>query len=1223
MSTSVRRRAAATLLAVAGLVVIPAFVPAAAGQSGQADQPAPDAGPAVPDCDLGAAQSPRDELVGCTDVVLTFDSAPDVGATTTVDVAVTSAKEIRGAELTLRANSGFALTGTPGFADRGAQESGVGPMTAVARSIDLAADRTVHFSVTVTGAKAGLGVLQARLDTTGGAFDGGDELSVRLGRRTDLTTPRRPRLIPSREPVQLATQQTGLAPYHRAPLRGRRALDPGTPGASCSSGRITYADELGEAQVSANLTLQIWDADDDSADDDLLAETLTDADGAFDLCFESTDDEGGGQEIYIAIRTENGAWRIRDTPSSNATYVLTSSSVGINDPATFDWGDFLVDNDYGRLLHAFASLNLLYNWQFDVSGGYLDNAGDTRQMVANWTPTSTDGTYYDVAANDIHLVADDPDADYLTISEAAKALMDALYDDAYPATPNCSRNFLTSTSTGCAWTRGWADWVAARVLDDPYLRYSNGNSYGLEAQGWGDFYIDYGVQGDTFEYRVAGALIDLSDSTNENYWDRHGEGGATASTEEIYTSAAQREVSDTLFDYFTNDRVGEGDTGYYARASLFQNTIDYTHRDPLVSGEPLTRPGAPPAPSGLAYSYEAQASFWGGVAVRPAGLYDFDLSLYSDEAQTDLLALSSIATTGVIDYVVVDGHHSTGDFYPYVQDFSFAGPYRIEEMTGSVALALGTTQLSFLGKEVLQVLDVGADAGVVQYIGVRPDPSLDVSILAHVSDPSNATTWAQPRNSRVAGADNLSAGQRGFLTYSVPTADQTGLVVLNESGTAASYTLYRDTAGPGSPTVLADGGNPSTYDTSVDLALSASASNGAGSTPLYQMQISTDGAFDSEPWVDYATTGTATLPAGLGSKTVSVRYRNAAGAISATATDTINVVATPMCNSLTPTVAGFGTVTGTAGSDVIVGGPGADVISGLGGNDTICGLGGNDSVNDGPGADTVFGDNGNDVVKQPATGDAGDVFDGGAGIDQVSYGARSGNITVTLDANADDGLAGEGDLVQTTIENVTTGGGNDTLLGTSAANRLIGNGGADIIIGAGGNDYLTGNGGVDTLRGGDGNDTILAGDGDDTIEEGTTANGTDLIKGGTGSDLVTYENRSLGVAIRLNGVPTSGASGENDKILNCEHALGGAGNDTLVGHVTADTLSGAGGNDTITGNGNADALTGGPGADVLNGGNGNDNLTTTDGVNGNDTANGGAGSDTATTDPGDIRISIP
>ena len=59
------------------------------------------------------------------------------------------------------------------------------------------------------------------------------------------------------------------------------------------------------------------------------------------------------------------------------------------------------------------------------------------------------------------------------------------------------------------------------------------------------------------------------------------------------------------------------------------------------------------------------------------------------------------------------------------------------------------------------------------------------------------------------------------------------------------------------------------------------------------------------------------------------------------------------------------------------------------------------------------------------------------------------------------------------IENALGGGGNDTLTGNSAGNRLDGGAGNDVLNGMDGDDFLTGGLGNDTVDGGAGNDTAV------------------------------------------------------------------------------------------------------------------------------------------------------
>ena len=101
------------------------------------------------------------------------------------------------------------------------------------------------------------------------------------------------------------------------------------------------------------------------------------------------------------------------------------------------------------------------------------------------------------------------------------------------------------------------------------------------------------------------------------------------------------------------------------------------------------------------------------------------------------------------------------------------------------------------------------------------------------------------------------------------------------------------------------------------------------------------------------------------------------------------------------------------------------------------------------------------------------------GVDVVDYGSRTGPLTVTLNLVADDGLAGEGDTVLTSVENVDGGSRDDRITGSASAiaNRLRGGGGDDTLLGGGGGDTLIGNSGKDRLFGLDGNDSLNLVDG--------------------------------------------------------------------------------------------------------------------------------------------------
>jgi len=146
------------------------------------------------------------------------------------------------------------------------------------------------------------------------------------------------------------------------------------------------------------------------------------------------------------------------------------------------------------------------------------------------------------------------------------------------------------------------------------------------------------------------------------------------------------------------------------------------------------------------------------------------------------------------------------------------------------------------------------------------------------------------------------------------------------------------------------------------------------------------------------------------------------------------------------------TVIGGLNADTLVGGPGAEILDGSEGSDTIQGQAGEDLLQGGAGDDNLDGGSGSDI------------FRGGVGTDAARYDDRTTGVSVTLDDVPNDGGPGEGDDVNSDVENVAGGGGPDDLTGSAAANSLDGGSGEDFVDGGGGADALAGGGAADTLR---------------------------------------------------------------------------------------------------------------------------------------------------------------
>jgi len=114
------------------------------------------------------------------------------------------------------------------------------------------------------------------------------------------------------------------------------------------------------------------------------------------------------------------------------------------------------------------------------------------------------------------------------------------------------------------------------------------------------------------------------------------------------------------------------------------------------------------------------------------------------------------------------------------------------------------------------------------------------------------------------------------------------------------------------------------------------------------------------------------------------------------------------------------------------------------------------------------------------------------------FSGTSSNTSISIDlvaGRANDGLGSVYTLIG--IENISSGSGNDTIVGNDGAESFLGGNGQDSLIGGSGNDTLNGGNGADTLVGGAGNDWLYSTD------------GTDALSGGEGDDVILVGNVTL------------------------------------------------------------------------------------------------------------------
>ncbi|WP_299616467.1 calcium-binding protein, partial [uncultured Tateyamaria sp.] len=270
---------------------------------------------------------------------------------------------------------------------------------------------------------------------------------------------------------------------------------------------------------------------------------------------------------------------------------------------------------------------------------------------------------------------------------------------------------------------------------------------------------------------------------------------------------------------------------------------------------------------------------------------------------------------------------------------------------------------------------------------------------------------------------------------------------------------------------------------------------------------------------------------------------------------------------------------------------------GFGGQDTINVLSGDGrlEIRASDNNDSILG---SDRDESFITEQGNDTVNGGGGFDRVRY-DRSGVdvVNVNLATQTATGIWDGNAFTDTLISIEYVRGsrlGNDTLIGSTAEERLEGRGGNDSLFGAAGDDRLDGGDGNDTLRGGGGRDDLIGGDGNDLIDASggfaSTQGFGDFIRAGLGQDTIlghaehwaTGEGADISYSDvgRVGGVTiTSGQDGTgtvvsgdgrvNDTFTFIHYFQGSQDSDRITGAAESrwEGFEGNAGNDTIDGGG--------------------------------------------------------
>ncbi len=347
---------------------------------------------------------------------------------------------------------------------------------------------------------------------------------------------------------------------------------------------------------------------------------------------------------------------------------------------------------------------------------------------------------------------------------------------------------------------------------------------------------------------------------------------------------------------------------------------------------------------------------------------------------------------------------------------------------------------------------------------------------------------------------------------------------------------------------------------------------------------------------------------------------------------------------------GAGDAIGDGGANSFIGGKGKNTFTGLGGDDTFEG-GNGDVLKGGTGDDTyIVTEKGVTIVETSSpTLVLGDTVESQVNFVLPKYVENLylyGTFSRTGTGNDSDNLifaynegpatlhGGDGDdeLYAPDGFALTAHGGygDDEIFGSIKNDVLYGFAGPKGVSGTNfldsDNDFLLGGEGNDRLYGGKGNDTLEGGDGNDELH--TEANGTVMLKGGSGDDKYFFDFEAVAPGSKIT-IDESGGVGGNDTVFSgvdidmenagvlviptdienltlmgtfklslngnssASGALNGFGNlraNKITGNLLDNRLDGRTGNDTINGGLGNDTLIGGVGEDLLIGGDGDDLL---------------------------------
>lgn len=533
----------------------------------------------------------------------------------------------------------------------------------------------------------------------------------------------------------------------------------------------------------------------------------------------------------------------------------------------------------------------------------------------------------------------------------------------------------------------------------------------------------------------------------------------------------------------------------------------------------------------------------------------------------------------------------------------------------------GITATLGAGTDLFKVRGAGAAADTISMGGIALDSKIAYNIDAF-ADIAVSGSGTIAYTFSLGGGNDLFNGTATQYGVTGPWRPVAGAVAATGSITALDLGAG---VADGNTFTLNDGVNPAvTFEFDVD---ADGVAGGNTAVALVTGDLAADVGDAIRAAVNGVVGGLAITAAGTGA---SVTLTNDAAGAYNTAISKVGTTigTTGMSGGVSATGAGvivFGglgddTLTGTDGNDTLNGDDGADLISGGssgvdgdtlnggagyadgGGFDTVTyaarsgaidvtvGAGADDGetaetdnigdtveiVQGGSGADqftatagkqTFKGGAGNDSFLMSAASSAGDVIQGEAGTDVVSFALRTADVVVKLDGTATSGQTGESTVVNADVENVVC---------PSADNLCT-------VTGSAIDNQVTAGGGICKFTAGAGDDLFIVPAG--------AANKAHEFKGEAGVDKISFDTFGAAVTVDMDFTASPGSTAGSILIntdvenLVCPAAnictvVGNALNNHIIGSSVADDLKGGAGDDLLESKAGDDAVNCGDGSDI-------------------------------------------